>query len=201
MKTRLFPYMSYEEAARLQKTLLDDTVDKALAAPGTDVSIAYAPEGSLGLFRGLYGARIKDFFPQTGADLGERMGRALERAFGMGYTKAAIIGSDIPALSPCLICAAFRRLADHDVVIGPAVDGGYYLIALKCPAPGLFADIAWSGPEVLAATVHKAEALGLKTSLLPALRDVDGPDDLREFLTLPSPHFTGKIPRKWRERR
>jgi hypothetical protein len=74
---------------------------------------------------------------------------------------------------------ALAALAAHDVVLGPALDGGYYLLALARPCPDLFTDITWSAPGVLAATLERSRTLGLSPHLVEALPDIDGPEDLR----------------------
>jgi glycosyltransferase A (GT-A) superfamily protein (DUF2064 family) len=101
----------------------------------------------------------------------------LQRAFGMhfaaGARRAIIIGTDIPGIDRSLVVEAFAGLGSHDVVLGPAMDGGYYLIGTRRPQPGLFRGIAWSTPAVLAQTRARARALGLSVRLLGPLRDVD----------------------------
>ena len=116
---------------------------------------------------------------QRGADLGERMAAAFEDAFGRGVQRAALIGSDVPAPSRHHVREAFDALGTHDVVLGPARDGGYYLVALDRPRPELFAGMAWSTPEVL----HRAARLGLRVTVLETLGDVDTIEDVRRGWT------------------
>jgi rSAM/selenodomain-associated transferase 1 len=117
--------------------------------------------------------------PQVEGDLGERMAAAFEATFGRGAPRAAIIGSDVPGLSGGAVREAFDALCQHDLVLGPARDGGYYLLALRRPWPALFAGLAWSTPSVLAATLERAQALGLTVHLLQPLTDIDTLEDLR----------------------
>lgn len=117
--------------------------------------------------------------PQEGHDLGERMAAAFAAAFGQGARRVAIIGSDVPWVSRSTVCEALAALDAHDVVLGPARDGGYYLLALDRPRPALFTGIAWSTPSVLAATMERAGALGLSVRLMDPLADIDTPEDLR----------------------
>ncbi len=193
VKTRLFPHLSFDEAAEMQRAFLADTVDKALAIPGINACIAYTPEKAVEVFKDICGDRVASLMPQEGADLGERMDRAFSSAFEAGAKKTVIIGADIPTLPACYICAAFRMLGEFDLVLGPAKDGGFYLIALKCPAPGLLTNVAWSGPDVLATVTAKAEASGLRVSFLPPLRDVDTFEDLKGLIGQPLPPNTSRM--------
>ncbi len=96
-----------------------------------------------------------------------------------------LIGSDLPELTPAIIRESFERLSNHDLVLGPARDGGYYLIGLKANRPELFGNpLVWGTQEVLKNTLLIAEKLVLKTALLPGLRDVDRPEDLTENIRL-----------------
>ena len=107
------------------------------------------------------------------------MAAAFEDAFGRGVQRAALIGSDVPAPSRHHVREAFDALGTHDVVLGPARDGGYYLVALDRPRPELFAGMAWSTPEVL----HRAARLGLRVTVLETLGDVDTIEDVRREWT------------------
>jgi glycosyltransferase A (GT-A) superfamily protein (DUF2064 family) len=91
----------------------------------------------------------------------------------------ALVGTDVPWLSQAIVAEGFAALDRDDVALGPARDGGYYLVALRQPHPGLFEDIAWSTAKVLPATLARAERLGLRVRLLPLLTDLDTIDDLR----------------------
>lgn len=119
--------------------------------------------------------------PQGGGDLGRRMARALHLP---GPT--LVIGSDIPDIAPRHIARAFAALARADMVVGPALDGGYWLIGLRrVPPPGLFAGVRWSGPHALADTL--ASAAGLRIACVDALADVDSGADLRRLRRFPRP--------------
>jgi rSAM/selenodomain-associated transferase 1 len=192
-KTRLFPHLSFEEAAEVHRAFLSDTVDKALMMPTFDVCLAYTPVRCLDVFKQLYGPRVTDYLPQHGDDLGERMSNALDCAFDRGAGKAAIIGSDIPTLPAHYINAAFKRLDKCDLVIGPSLDGGYYLVAMKRPAPELFKGIAWSGPDVYKDTLTNAGRLGMKVEMLPLLKDIDTVEDLRGLLGTRLPPNTHRV--------
>lgn len=119
-----------------------------------------------------------DYHPQSDGDLGDRMAAAFERAFIAGSTAVLLIGSDCPELDALLLEKAFRELQRHDLVLGPAADGGYYLIGLRRSIPALFQGIAWSTDAVRQQTLAIAQKLGLTIAKLPMLSDVDYPADL-----------------------
>ena len=115
---------------------------------------------------------------QPEGDLGARMTTAFAAAFAAGAGRVAIIGTDCPGLRAAHLTQAFAELDTADLVLGPATDGGYYLLGLRQPQPELFAHKAWSTDSVLADTLADAQRLGLRVALLPALRDVDTAADL-----------------------
>ncbi len=118
---------------------------------------------------------------QQGNDLGERMKNALAVLFNKGYSKIVIIGTDCPELSREIISDAFKSLEEQDIVIGPAHDGGYYLLGMKQLHATLFENINWSTNTVLAETLVKCEALQMDYALLRTLRDIDRSEDLKYF--------------------
>ncbi|HEX8328636.1 MAG TPA: TIGR04282 family arsenosugar biosynthesis glycosyltransferase [Hymenobacter sp.] len=118
---------------------------------------------------------------QPAGDLGERMTAAFAHAFAEGAGRVVIIGTDCPGLRAAHLAQAFASLAENDLVLGPATDGGYYLLGLQAPRPTLFQDKPWSTATVLAETVAEARRLGLRVALLPELRDVDDATDLAEW--------------------
>ena len=115
---------------------------------------------------------------QRGDDLGERMHNAFADVFAGGAGKAVIIGSDCPEMRAGIIDDAFKALETADVVIGPATDGGYYLLGMKKIVLELFLDKQWSTSTVLRATLSDAERLGLRVHQLPTLSDLDDEADL-----------------------
>jgi rSAM/selenodomain-associated transferase 1 len=117
---------------------------------------------------------------QIGSGLGERMNNAFNELLN-NYKKVVLIGSDLPEISATLIDEAFEKLDSCDLVIGPAEDGGYYLIALKAPQPSLFTSIEFSNAEVYERTLMCADSEKLKVAILKKLRDVDTADDLAHF--------------------
>lgn len=125
----------------------------------------------------------KHFFKQlqSGHDLGERMKNAFTDIFQQDYNKIVIIGTDCPHLNPEIILNAFAYLDLHDVVIGPAEDGGYYLLGMKQLHPQLFENISWSTDAVLTETQITCDDLQLDYYLLPTLKDIDEEKDLVHF--------------------
>jgi len=118
---------------------------------------------------------------QPAGDLGHRMASAFAAAFAGGASAVAIIGTDCPGLRATHLEQAFALLKDHDVVLGPATDGGYYLLAMNELQAPLFANKEWSTATVRAATLADAAQLGLSVALLPELADVDTVADLRAW--------------------
>ncbi len=118
---------------------------------------------------------------QTGNDLGERMQHAFEFIFAKKYHHALLIGSDCPTLTDKVLQAALEALQTHDLVIGPATDGGYYLLGMNQLHADLLQNIAWSSEDVLSLTVQKAKKLNLKVSLLAVLPDIDYEEDWKKY--------------------
>ncbi|MEX0802670.1 MAG: TIGR04282 family arsenosugar biosynthesis glycosyltransferase [Candidatus Binatia bacterium] len=122
-------------------------------------------------------------FLQQGHSLGERMSHAFQHLFDGGFGNIILIGSDLPIISPALFDQAYAWLAhaEADVVLGPSADGGYYLIGMNRLIPDIFQDMSWSRDDVLARTMAKLAALGVKYQLLPLRYDIDTPEDLRRL--------------------
>lgn len=123
--------------------------------------------------------RIYQKVLQEGNDLGERMFRAFKQGFSEGYDKIIIIGSDLYDLKTADLEEAFRRLDSTDYVLGPARDGGYYLLGMKAADPRLFTGKKWGSPTVLEATLKDLEDKSLE--LLPLKNDIDVYEDIRDI--------------------
>lgn len=117
---------------------------------------------------------------QAGSDLGAKMRHALTDGVARGFD-VLLVGSDVPPIDAEYLCEAAHQLASHDVVVGPAEDGGYGLIGVSGQVPDLFSDVAWSTSEVLLETCRKLNAGRLDYALLAELWDVDGPEDLPRY--------------------
>jgi hypothetical protein len=118
---------------------------------------------------------------QQGDDLGERMAHAFRQLFDTGYQSVLLCGSDIPGIDAAYLQQAIVLLHSHDLIIGPALDGGYCLIGFHRHSftSTVFEQIPWSTAQVLALTLAAAESSGLSIGMLPALRDIDTLDDLQ----------------------
>ncbi len=187
VKTRLCPPLTADEAATLHGSFVIDMLERTKTAAAKlklplDRYLACAPSSTLVFFQIMEERHSVKLIDQVGDDLGARMQQAFATLFGKGYQRVFIVGADIPSLPLDHYKQALALLDTHDIVLGPAMDGGYYLIGLKQPRPELFADIAWSTDRVLAATQEKAASLGLKTTLLPSWRDVDTIEDLQALM-------------------
>lgn len=176
VKTRLAQTIGPAEALRVYQQLLVRTRAAAdgLMAHKT-LWLAGTPPAGESAFADWAGYAQQ---PQPPGDLGLRMHHAFAAAFGAGATAAVIIGTDCPELTTDRLQEAFRQLADHDAVLGPALDGGYYLLGLRTLVPDFFVNKPWSTDAVLAETLADARRLGLRVAQLPALSDVDTAADL-----------------------
>jgi rSAM/selenodomain-associated transferase 1 len=125
------------------------------------------------------------FRRQVDGDLGARMEAAFAHAFAAGARAVVIMGTDCPQLGSDRLAEAFAALAEAELVLGPALDGGYYLIGLTRPVPELFRGVPWGTAEVCARTLDLASPLALKVAMLGPLADVDRPEDLELTRLLP----------------
>lgn len=178
-KTRLIPAIGAEGAALLQQRMTEATfatLTATGAATGATLEVRCQGGDEAALRRWLPGAA--SYADQGAGDLGAKLGRAFAAAFAHGRQPIVAVGADCPALSPAHLCAALAALANHDLVIGPATDGGYYLIGLNRPHLDLFANIPWGTTTVLRETLARADTLRCNHLLLETLSDVDCPADL-----------------------
>lgn len=181
VKTRLSAELNETTAVELYRCFVLDLLSMLgkLAAP---FLICFSPENSLEKFIGWLGDKYT-YMPQQGEDLGQRMQNALAQAFAQGFERAIIIGSDSPDLPGKVIHEAFSSLETHDAVIGPSVDGGYYLIGFRNNAflPEAFDGIEWSTDTVFAETLRILEQAELSVYKLPEWRDIDTLADLKSM--------------------
>ena len=184
VKTRLASAIGAEAALELFRCFILDTAESVTRA-GLPLRICFTPASEINKVADLLPPQSYNLMPQEGKDLGERMENAFRRAFAEGCCRAVLLGSDIPDLPADIIGEALAALLSVDLVLGPARDGGYYLIGMTGPrvCQDLFRGIPWSSPSVFRLTLQKAQAAGLKVHLLPDWNDVDSVEDLRDLVS------------------
>jgi rSAM/selenodomain-associated transferase 1 len=178
-KTRLIPVLGKQGAANLHRLMAQKTIARTRSienSGGLSVEIYYAG-GSQQLMQDWLGPDFI-YHNQGPGDLGAKMAAAFQNCFDSGIDKVALIGTDCPDLKAEIMSKAFDELDRSDLVLGPAQDGGYYLIGLRRSLPELFSGINWGTDEVLAQTRAIAQKLALNIAELPTLTDIDRPEDL-----------------------
>jgi len=182
VKTRLAATVGAEAAARLARHFAEQTL-AAAAGLGLAVTVCYAPPERGPDVRAWLGTDF-EYSAQQGADLGERMQGAFAQAFGQGVERAVLVGTDASDRPGEMLTDALDGLGEHDVVLGPALDGGYHLIAMRCDAfaAAAFIGIHWGTPRVLAQTLDALKAAGRTVYALPPWRDIDDQAGLDEYL-------------------
>lgn len=181
VKTRLAAHIGKKQCLHLYQAFLKDTLTLARRVSCDGRSVAYESSGRSACWirrqaRGFF------LFKQEGVDLGERLSRGFERFCGQEPALTVVIGADSPHLPLVYLRKAFAALAKADVVLGPAADGGYYLIGLKTPCPRLFSRMPWGRAQVFARTRARALKSHLRVKILPQWYDVDDLDSLQRFL-------------------
>ncbi|GET37568.1 TIGR04282 family arsenosugar biosynthesis glycosyltransferase [Microseira wollei] len=181
-KTRLIPVLGAEGAANLHRQMTEYTISQVRQLQTEHfVSIeVYFTGSDRAAFQNWLGSDLI-YHSQGEGDLGSRMAQAFEAAFTSGIDSAIIIGTDCPSLNSELIAEAFQKLDQNDLVLGPATDGGYYLIGLRRLIPELFVGINWGTSEVFQKTVEIANNLKLAVAYLTFLSDIDRPEDLAKL--------------------
>lgn len=175
VKTRLKESLTDEKRLALYVRLLETTIEKLRSVPGVDTFIAYTPETALSFFK-----KFKlGLFPQTEGTLGAKLYNAARKVLDEGYRKAVLVGTDIPDISGSIVLNAFGLLSEHEIVFGPAVDGGYYLVGLKRPIRELFEDIPWSSDRTLRESIDRAKKYGFSFATTETLLDIDTIDDVK----------------------
>jgi len=178
VKTRIAAKLDAESAAAIYQALVGMTLSRL--AGRTDVELRFAPDDAgaeIGAWR-RPGWRIQG---QGEGDFGERLERAVVDAFSDGLEKVVLLGTDCPELIGADVDEAWTALEAHDVVIGPALDGGYWLLGLKRPIPELFRNMPWSTDRVSEMTILRSREAGLRVLELRRLRDVDTLEDWRAW--------------------
>jgi rSAM/selenodomain-associated transferase 1 len=188
-KTRLAAGVGGTAAARIYTVTLENTLDVAVASGARVIlSLASVPSG----------AWVRDFDAflelQPPGDLGDRMADAFSRRFAEGEDRVMIVGSDCPYLATQHLRGAAVGLDDSDVVLGPASDGGYWLVAQRAPGVDLFSSIPWSSHNTLQRTQQRLDAIGASWSLLEELADIDTAEDFEAAID--DPRTPGDLARR-----
>ncbi len=179
---RLLPEWGPDDAAELYDAMLFDTLDlwdsEEILSPGGRRVLVYAPDDAGPWFD----ERVPDSFamqPQVDGDLGRRMQAFLAGELADGADRVVLIGTDTPTLDPTIVVSAFLCLEGRDVVLGPASDGGCYLIGARRSAPPIFEGVDWDSPNVLGQMIDHLAGTGLTLSTLPPWYRVTRSDDVR----------------------
>ena len=179
VKTRLAPVLGTREAADLAEALLLDTVGVVERARFEAV-VAFSPAAGRRDLEVLLGRRRR-LVAQGGGDLGARLERVLGPIVRERHRPVIAVGTDCPDLTPARLDEARQALVHSEIVLGPALDGGFYLLAQRRHRPELFTDIPWSTDQTGAAVEARAHALGASLARLEPARDLDTPEDLFEW--------------------
>ncbi len=178
VKTRLARDAGDEKALEVYQWLMQHTRD-ITSAVDCDRRLHYSswiPE------QDDWSLSFYDKLLQSDGDLGQRMEKAFEQAFAAGYVQVVIIGSDCADLTTEMIRQSFEALSANDFVLGPAKDGGYYLLGMKALERSLFRNKAWSTEDLFEQTKAAFERLNAKCHLMPMLSDIDYYDDYLDFM-------------------
>ena len=186
-KTRLIPHLGAEQAADLQRQMTEYMVEMTHPFRCSDrcAMAVYFTDSSRSQMQDWLGQPLT-YRPQQGRNLGQRLHHALSQSFESGFERIVVIGSDCPAITADHLEQAFQQLSSHDLVLGPALDGGYYLIGLSRSCAELFQGITWGSDQVFAQTMAIAQRLNLAWTALEPLCDIDCPEDLATFFPLKS---------------
>jgi len=180
VKTRLVPPLTPAQAADFYRALLLDQLNHLRRYAGAARYVFYTPAAAGESMRQLGGGGYV-YLPQSGDDLGARMQHVFTELWRRGHRNVIVVGSDLPALPWANLESALTQLAQGEarVVLGPSLDGGYYLVGMNRPTPEIFQEMAWSHGQVFAETRARLQARGVRCGLLPALADFDSVGDLR----------------------
>jgi rSAM/selenodomain-associated transferase 1 len=182
VKTRIAADLDAEAAAAIYRVLVQRTLSTLRDFPG---ELRFTPPDARAEFQPWLpqGWTLVD---QGGGDLGARLQRAVEQALQNGSQAVLLLGADCPALEVSDLTDALRALENHDVVLGPAIDGGYWLLGVRGSHPCLFEEMPWGTPSILRLSLERAHEAGLRTRLLRELRDIDTLADWRDWLRTPA---------------
>lgn len=171
VKSRLAEFIGEEAALEAYRILVEQQM--ASLPQGWNIEVHYTPMDARDEMRAWLGAAPYSYYPQVEGDLGNRLRHAQQDAFKRNAEKVLFIGGDCPYLTRKILDEAATYIKPQTVVLGPAADGGYYLLGLQEPHPQIFENIEWSTSQVLEQTIALARAHSLSLSFLKMLEDVD----------------------------
>lgn len=179
-KTRLIPKLGPDKAAELQRLMTEHVFDLSLNVQekrNVEIQVHY---------NGSTLQEIRDWAPekmkcieQCAGNLGEKMQQAINENFNKRDCQVVVIGADCPGLTPEFVELAFNALAEHDIVVGPSLDGGFYLIGMKKKCPFLLGNIDWDTDKTLEQVMIKVKETKMSYTVLETLEDIDRPEDLQ----------------------
>jgi rSAM/selenodomain-associated transferase 1 len=178
-KVRLMPFLSAEECAKLYGCFAKDVYQKAVKS-GADVYVFFTPRDKAGVLRELLGERVV-LLPQHGDNLGEKMRNAIGAVLRLGYDKVVLMGMDIPHIHTETMINAFNSLDTKDIVIHPALDGGYYLIGMKREYESIWDIKRYGTNTVMYDTLQKMKKENLSIAVGQMYYDVDCKEDLKQL--------------------
>lgn len=188
VKTRLAASVGHQQALEIYRDLVAYTYKQAIEIEEADIWVFFSD--SFEEMDGNLQQHITATMVQEGADLGERMENAFRTIFGFGYAKAVLIGTDCPEIRPIIIENALKSLEKNEVVIGPAMDGGYYLIGMAKVLPRLFSQIPWSTENVFPITLERINREKISHYIMPVLSDIDTEEDWINLKNLISENYS-----------
>jgi len=195
VKTRMMPPLTATEAAELHRASLLAVLETLRAVGGINVTLAVTPDDRVDALAALVAGQDVACRSQGDGDLGRRLARATNGAFSGGAEGVLLLGADSPTLPGAILSEAVARLVQREAVLGPCVDGGYYLLGLPRPMPTLFDRITWGGSDVADQTRRRAVAANMPLRELPLWYDLDryadlarGARDLAETTSPQGPH-------------
>lgn len=183
-KTRLTPPLTRDTANALQAALIQDIWDHIAPGDPYDLWVAAPSSQSLSYFESFTHRLVV----QQGRNMGDKMRHVAASLFARGYAKVLLMGSDMPLMTRHLLTTACEGLRRADCILGPALDGGYYLIGLTPDTPDVFRNVPWSTNQVLGRTLHSLHQAGASYALLARHRDVDTWDDVQYYANAAALH-------------
>ena len=185
-KTRLQGMLTPEQCTGLHWAFLRDLA-RVYGKIDAALFVCHTPDPDWAALKEIFPA-AKEFYPQRGESLGEKMNNALNDCLARGYDAVVLTGADLPAMTAEHLASGFDALAGADAALGPTGDGGYYLVGVKAPAPYLFANQTYGAGNVFEKTLSAARAAGASVGTALPCDDVDTPEDLQALRLAPNSH-------------